>query len=165
MLLSACANGGSDYRREGLMERNGKNFPATNSGAGSEDDYACPSTSNIEPDYDRWLDGSMTFTACKHLDSAFKILIHGKTRASDTICVYPAQYIDQRNVYLKPDLSGTGPLHQCMQISAAGVFVDFDRVNYNAVFIVEKSDESQMTNCLAGGNYALCPIYSFGRFR
>ena len=43
---------------------------------------------------------------------------------------------------------------------------EFTQMNYNAVFIVEQQNVSQMQECLFTKNYFACPSkFSFGRFR
>lgn len=127
--------------------------------------YHCPNYPNIMPDYDYELDGTGRYSACYNKSEKSKILIHGKTGKNDTICIFPAQIIDSKHVYAKPDTQTGGPWHQCVPISSTGVFADFPNIEYNGLFIVESDDESQMSRCLIGGNYYNCPPYSFGRFR
>lgn len=128
-------------------------------------EYHCPANPNIIPDYDYQLDGTGRYSACYHKTEKSKILIHGKTGQNDTICIFPAQIIDSKHVYTKPDTQTGGPWHQCVSISNSGVFADFPNIEYNGLFIVESNDELQMSRCLIGGNYYSCPTYSFGRFR
>ncbi|MEK6704842.1 MAG: hypothetical protein AABZ06_03560, partial [Bdellovibrionota bacterium] len=100
----------------------------------SNDSYNCPDKSNIVPDYDSELDGSGFYTACINKDSQNSILIHGRTLNSNSICIFPAQYIDQDHVYTKPELlpngQAVGPLSQCVDTADGGIMVNFENINY-----------------------------------
>lgn len=132
---------------------------------GLNSDFSCPENPNILPDDDEKLDGTGRYSVCHNKSSQAEILIHGEGQIGESICIYPAQVIDSQHVYVKPDLQTGGPWHQCITIASTGVYANFASIEYNAVFIVESTDEKQMTRCLIGGNYYYCPKYSFGRFR
>jgi hypothetical protein len=129
-----------------------------------EGEYSCPLQANIQPDYDWELDGSGYYTACTHKSSSYSIKLHGKTSGAGTICVFPAQYIDDEHIVLKQDEIGA-PMYRCMKTNTDGLIFTFDKTNFNALFIVEGQDLQQMRMCLVGGKYSQCPHYSYGIFR
>jgi hypothetical protein len=133
----------------------------------AERNFRCPDSPNAKPDYDRDFDGSGFYRVCPSLVSPYDVLIRGKTHSSDTICVWPAEYINQGTVYLKPDRPGGTPQVSCYNIhdNPNGVLASFLATRYNSVFVVEGQYKDQMAACLPGGNYFLCPPYSFGKFR
>lgn len=128
----------------------------------SEGMYQCPYSPNVTPDYDRYLDGSGHYNVCYHRDSREKILVHGRTRESDTICIYPVEIVDEQHVYVKPDAQGL-PWNTCVQVADTGVHAEFAGASFNAVIVVERHLNQQMRECLIG--VGSCPDYSFGRFR
>ncbi|OFZ21749.1 MAG: hypothetical protein A2X94_15795 [Bdellovibrionales bacterium GWB1_55_8] len=165
VLLSACGN---------LSVPSVKKVPAGSYVTGplvsadsptTDDGFTCPSKPNVVPDYDWSFDDSGQYTVCQKRESRADIKIHGTTSDSNTICIFPVQYVDDEHIYTKPDLTTGAPLAQCIQISPAGVFANFPDINFNAVFIVEKPYLAQMKTCLAAGNYYGCPAYSYGVFR
>jgi hypothetical protein len=142
--------------------------PLGTASSGLDKNFLCPSTANVVPDYDRDFDGSGFYRVCPSTISPYDVLIHGRTHASDTICVIPAEYIDATHVYLKPLVQGGQPQVSCLnaaQSAGAGVLATFPATRYNAVFIVESQYKDAMMACLPGGNYLFCPPYSFGKFR
>lgn len=164
LLLTGC---GQVYRNslpQSLLGSYSVNNPSSSFTINSNQ-FACPSSPNVLPDYDSRLDGTGRYTVCATPSSKSRILVHGKTTSSKQICIYPAQVIDQKHVYVKPDLSTNLPWNQCSEIIDGGVTAQFDSIEFNAVFIVEEPDQAQMTSCLIGGNYYSCPTYSFGKFR
>lgn len=128
-------------------------------------EYRCPSNPNVIPDFDGKLDGTGQYSVCTHNSSKSQILIQPESYQNEKLCIFPAQVIDSKHVYVKPDTQTGGPWHQCIPHADSGIFADFPGIQYNAVFIVDGSDEYQMTKCLIGGNYYACPQYSFGQFR
>ncbi|MCM2278276.1 MAG: hypothetical protein NDJ89_09390 [Oligoflexia bacterium] len=164
MLGSSCARFGKAYVPR-ASESSYSRSPALAFESESASEYACPSVSNVNPDYDRMLDGSGYFTVCPSNQDSSKLLIHGQTAESERICIFPAQYIDSRHIYWKPELAGGLPWTECALPTEQGAFAQFPGVNYNAVFIVEERFRDQMQLCLSNGDYYGCPAYSFGRFR
>ncbi|HAR43178.1 MAG TPA: hypothetical protein DCS07_11220 [Bdellovibrionales bacterium] len=133
--------------------------------AASSDEYVCPATPNVLADYDFEFNGSGTYTVCQS-QNLENIEIHGKTAQSNTICVFPIQYVNEQNIYWKPELATGRPLSSCITVnSTAGVYATFPGITFNAVFIVENTDRWQMEQCLITGTYATCPHYSYGKFR
>ena len=133
----------------------------------SDENYNCPTSPNVVPDYDYLFDGSGQYRVCKKKDSDSDILIHGRTSLSNSICIFPAHFVDVTTVYTRPDpMAPALPWFKCFQIAEAGIFASFPNTSFNAVFIVERGAEYQMRDCLKnGGNYYTCPSYSFGKFR
>ncbi|MCM2322432.1 MAG: hypothetical protein NDJ90_04135 [Oligoflexia bacterium] len=167
VLLSSCAPIGRTY-----VPRAGESSFSRASALGvidteSSGDFSCPGSPNVVPDYDSENDGSGYFTVCASRTDNAKLFIRGQTARSNTICVFPAQVVDSRHTYWKPEL-GTGlPWNQCVSAieDVEGALLTFAGINFNAVFIVEEMDRDQMQLCLGNGNYYGCPAYSFGRFR
>jgi len=131
----------------------------------SSSNYRCPSNPNVIPDYDDRLDGTGQYSVCTHRSSESQILIQADSYQNEKLCIFPAQVIDSKHIYVKPDTQTGAPWHQCIPQANSGIFADFTGIQYNAVFIIDGSDEYQMTKCLIGGNYYACPQYSFGQFR
>jgi hypothetical protein len=162
LFLTGCGapNG---YRVTAVPQSTGYTFTGTSSDGSS--DYRCPSSPNVMPNWDRAIDGSGRYTVCPSRTDFANILIHGKTSVSNEICVFPAQYISETNIYTKPAADGTGAMNACIQATQTGVYASFKEINYNAVFIVEKRNHQQMVDCLILKNYNFCPEFSFGVFR
>jgi hypothetical protein len=165
-LASGCANvaGTDGYRASRLGSR------YTASGATTLDpslmDFVCPETDNVVPDYDRYFDGLGYYKACANKTYLSKVLIKGQP--GESVCVYPVQYVDERNIFVKPSVSigQPGPLSQCGTIPTSGLLVEFSDVSYNMVFIARKSDKASMDSCLTGTpNYYACPQFAYGKFR
>ena len=137
------------------------------SAALSDTSYDCPLYPNVTPDYDYDFDGSGHYTICKSRETQETVQIQGRTSLSDTICVFPTQYVNEDNSFWKPDPYNGGPLSTCTTVNdTEGVYLTFAGITFNAVFVVDKSYRMQMATCLAAGNYNLCPkYYSYGRFR
>ena len=130
-----------------------------------DDGYQCPQKDNVVPDYDYQFDGTGFFKVCVNPISNYLIKIHGSTPSGGAICVFPAQIVDSRHTFTKPDNIGA-PMFTCYEINKTGIVADFEKTNFNAAFIVDEKDREQMQYCLMGGNYFACPKnYSFGRFR
>jgi hypothetical protein len=127
--------------------------------------FSCPVSANVTPHYDWNLDGTDFFTVCTSKDSAYDLIIHGKTHDSSTVCVYPLQYYSSSQIVWKADAQGF-PMVKCQEISGAGngIAVTFDKTNFNALIIVEGPDSDQMRLCLTNNNVP-CPHYSYGKFR
>ena len=130
----------------------------------NEGDYVCPVQTNIFP-VDDTSYGEGEFRVCTHRASVSEILIHGQTRVSDKICVFPAERVDDSHVFFKPDAASGLPWSQCGAPTAAGFFAKFAGVKYNVVFIVEAPDKQAMERCLAMNTPYSCPVYSRGQFR
>lgn len=152
---------------ESEIEGNGRPRGLIFNGLGTQEDpnYICPKSPNLTPDYDKTLDGSGYYTVCKNKLNTSDTLLHGKTYLASAICLFPAEWISQENIYTKPDLITQAPWSQCFEIEQKGVYASFQGINYNAFYLVEKPFHEDMQNCLLGGRLALCPPYSFGRFR
>ncbi len=136
------------------------------SGAGDSDPkYACPKESNVKPDWEWSLDGSGYYTVCPSRTVYADILVHGHTSLSNRICIFPVEYVDDRNIFTKPDLATGGPMHVCVNTADRGVYATFAGVKYNGAFIVEAPFRDQMYACLVQKQAGLCPRYSFGIFR
>ncbi len=139
-------------------------------GSTTEGDYTCPNTANILPNSDSSnISNAGKYTVCSQTKDVTKIKVHGNTLASSGICVFPVQYIDSSHVYFKPDLSTGLPLSNCATISSsnssAGLEFAFSGMNFNAVFIVDDTDNYTMQACLAAASSGGCPLYSYGKFR
>lgn len=132
---------------------------------GSPQGYACPDSPNVVPDYDYERDGTGQFSVCHNRDSQADILVHGSISQGTSICIFPAQVIDDQHIYVKPDVQTGLPWSQCVEVTDQGAYARFEGISWNAAFIVESIHKSQMQSCLFGGNYYGCPRYSFGRFR
>lgn len=129
-------------------------------------DFNCPQEPNVVPNYDWDLNGTGFFRVCESKKDLMNILIHGKTSRSNVICIFPAEVVNQKSIFTKPDLITGAPLSQCVEATEEGIYAKFEGIKFNAVFIVEKPDQLQMENCLFGGVSPLCPqYYSFGKFR
>jgi hypothetical protein len=147
---------------------------------GSTDaDYECPSTPNVVPDYDWMRNGTGRFKVCSHTTDSSKLLVHGATAYSATICIFPVNYVSDSEVFLYEG-SGGGILSACAAAGEGGVTAEFPGIVFNAVFIVESPWKGQLETCLAGPqgpNYYFCPgvtgspsggnigYYSFGQIR
>jgi hypothetical protein len=127
--------------------------------------YYCGSKANVEPDWEWSLDGAGYYTICPSKTVYSNILVHGQTSLTNTICIFPAEYIDDRNIFTKPDLQTGGPMHKCVTATDRGVYTAFAGVRYNAAFIVESPHVEQMYACLVQRDSVTCPRYSFGIFR
>jgi hypothetical protein len=129
--------------------------------------YACPKDTNIRPDWDWSFDGAGHYRVCPSRTQYSDIMITGKTSISSRICVFPAEFIDEQNIFTIPNpaLNG-GPRYVCLNTtSGLGVYATFANVRYNAAFIVEGPLVDQMYDCLVQKTPGTCPRYSFGVFR
>ena len=144
---------------------------------GANEDYECPSTPNVVPDYDWMRNGTGRFKVCTHVSDTTKLLVHGATAYSSTICIYPVNYVSDSEVFLYEGAGG-GILNKCAAAGDGGISAEFPGIVFNAVFIVESPWQGQLETCLAGPqgpNYYFCPgvtgdsgdpnigYYSFGR--
>jgi hypothetical protein len=135
----------------------------------SDANFDCPTSPNVLEEYDDDLRETGTFSVCTAKTSAFRIRVHGKTKSNDSICVFPAQYIDRTRILAKPDSRGY-PMSACasadsIPAGSSGLIFEFANTNFNAVFIVEAQDRDQMQMCLFSNNPFGCPEYSYGKFR
>jgi hypothetical protein len=135
----------------------------------SDANFSCPTQPNVLEEYDDDLRDTGKFTVCSSRTSAFSIRVHGRTKSSDSICVFPAQYIDQTRIVAKVDSRGY-PIVTCASASdipagGTGLVFEFANTNFNAVFIVERPYRDQMQMCLFSNNPYACPEYSYGKFR
>jgi hypothetical protein len=148
------------------------------SGSGSTTDgnYSCPNTPNVLSNSDSSsYSNAGKYTVCTQSSNISMIKIHGTTMGSNGICVFPVQYVDSSHVYFKPDLTTGLPLSNCATISSSssssgsssgsGIELTFSGINFNAVFIVDDTNQGQMQTCLATANAGGCPLYSYGKFR
>jgi hypothetical protein len=144
-------------------------------GGVDDPEFSCPSSPNVVPDYDYDLDGSGYYNVCYHRTSQADIKFTGRTASSNVVCVFPAEYVNATNIFVKPDVdAGTNaPWYQCRELTgspdgatSSGVRMSFPGIRWNAAFIVEGTQAAlEMQRCLAQNNYYACPRYSFGIFR
>lgn len=162
--LSACGSLQNYELNQVRKTAQGSASPLTND-TGEDPEYSCPEDPNVIPDYAD-IDDTGNFTVCRHRNNAAQILVHGTTRVSSTLCIYPVEIVDESHVFTKPDLSqGGAPTFQCIGATEKGVYANFQQMSYNAVFIVEGPDRARMSACLVRGDYMTCPRFSYGRFR
>lgn len=140
------------------------------SGGGTTKDgnYTCPNTANVLSNSDSAAySNAGKYTVCSNSTDITAIKVHGTTMGSSGICVFPVQYIDSSHVYFKPDLTTGLPYSICQTVNSAssGLEFTFSGMNFNAVFIVDDTSQSQMQMCLANANAGGCPLYSYGKFR
>lgn len=135
--------------------------------------YLCPTAPNIIPSYDRRLDGSGYFRACRHRTSNADVKLHGQAYSNSGVCIFPIQYVDSRNIYAKPDLQTGLPWSQCYPLPTSeggtvvdsGIYANFPGISWNAVVVVDPYDNLAMRACLSSGQLSQCPDYSLGKFR
>jgi hypothetical protein len=130
--------------------------------------FNCPAQPNVVPDYDREFNGTSFYTLCPSRNNLSDVLIHGNSRLGGAVCVFPAQIASNGQVFAKPDVNkGDGsPWVQCVGADVDGIHLTFPGIAWNAAFIVDAADLTQMSLCIQGGIYSYCPShYSFGSFR
>ena len=170
--VAGCGNftKGPDYAPPGMIQSSTVSN-ATDSLNDADPNYSCPLEPNVTPDYDWAMDGSGYYAVCSHRTQTSSILIHGTTLYSSIICVFPVEMTDTGQAFFKPNGATGGAIHECLQVSdEEGAKVQFDNIQFNAVFIVEKPFSQQMETCLVLGNYYQCPAnadysFSFGIVR
>lgn len=164
--LVGCANTtGKFNRRAGNASLGALSSGATGESASL---FSCPSSANVLPDYDVYLDGSGVYSACAHKSDANQVKLSGKAsrNSNNRICVFPAEVVDSTHWYVKPDLSTGRPLVSCQTLSGSEAVFNFAATKYNALFVAEEHDMQQMSDCLQSGHYPSCPaMYSYGRFK
>lgn len=175
VLCALVASGCFNHRRTGNLSTSTTSALSSTvlPGDGSNALYLCPSSPNVVPSYDRYLDGRGFFRVCKHRTSAADIKIHGRAYSPSGICVFPVQYVDSRNIFAKPDVATGAPWSQCYplpvvdpnHIEDSGIYANFPGINWNAVVIVDTFDNVAMRTCLYSGQLNTCPDYSLGKFR
>jgi len=125
----------------------------------------CPNETNINPDYDLYLDGSGAYKACTISGVVESVLVAGHPHNGTKICAFPVRIIDENHIYAQQDLKTNLPLYTCLTANDEGVTFTFAKLNYEGLFIVEQANVSSMQLCLGSGSYALCPAFAFGQFR
>ncbi len=169
LVLTGCGNnliGDKTLNEEELMA----GYPTEVEVVDSYENYTCAADYNIKPANDISGQGFKDFKGCASTSSAWKALAVAKDSNLKRVCVYPAQYIDQSHLYLKPDLTQPGKyLSACVDLGSAGknaASVEFTNVNYNYFYIVDEDKKSQMEACLTNMNLGACEgIISKGKFR
>ncbi len=160
-LLSAC--GSSDPGSYNTQSYGGNAYSYHQNTTASEGAYLCPAGPNAIPVRDVNFDGTQRYTVCSNPNDPTKALIKGTSSTSAMICAYPLQYIDLNRFVYKLSPSGL-PLFQCASVASTGRFeISFPSTNYNAVVIVDYTDQLSMSRCLVSGQ--TCPHYSMGRFQ
>jgi hypothetical protein len=175
-LSTACGNyvGGNRGIR---VSTSGVNYGTTadltalsGGGTSTYGTYTCPNSPNVLPsNTDNLGSNAGKYTVCTDSQSTANIMLHGNTNGSSTICVFPLQYIDSTHTYFKPDTSTGLPLSTCSSVTSAtssnGVTMGFAGMSFNAVIIVDDTDQAAMQLCLANASPGGCPNYSYGKFR
>lgn len=132
-------------------------------------EFNCPGSTNIEPSYDASFNGSGYYEVCTSKSSIYNIyVLAANAKASTTVCFFPVEYLNDQNIFVKPDVSNSGlPWVKCNTLTSNnGAPFTFDMTTFNAAFIVEQKDVYQMQSCLIAGNYFGCPTnFSFGKFK
>lgn len=165
LTFAGCTNGPGNKQITGFADPDSGNSLVSP----LEENFDCPFEDNVTPMEDWMLDGSGHFEVCPSKKNAAEILIHGQTYASDTICVFPVEWIDSSSVFVKPDLTNGAILYKCGKATSKGTTVKFENTDYNSVFIVESPYVQQFLKCAEGKD--VCPetpytgYYSFGKFR
>jgi hypothetical protein len=145
-----------------------------------EGDMLCPSTENIKPLNFNPLFETDKYKVCVDQNDVERIQISGSTRNAPSICLFPMEYIDEQNIYVKPDLSTGWLVHACIgatrSVNEAGtqfyeftnISVKFKETKFNALIVVKEVDKDILQECLAGDdgpNFHQCPNHSYGRFK
>ncbi len=133
----------------------------------SDENFFCADEPNVLENYDDDLKETGRYTVCTARASAYQVRVHGHTYDSDSVCVFPARYVDRTHIVASLDSHGY-PLVACASIaaSASGLIYQFDNVSFNYAFIVEEAYKDQMQMCLFSQNPSMCPErYSKGKFR
>ena len=127
---------------------------------------SCRTREVIVPDYDTWVDGTGYYAACPVAADLSKVAVYGQAPDSDRYCVFPARVPESGAILPVVDANGV-PLMMCSGRAEGGQEFTFSQAaGYNALFIVPQGDSAAMRNCLALGNYYVCPkTFSYGKFR
>lgn len=132
----------------------------------SDTSGSCRTKDVIVPDNDIWVDGTGYYAVCPTSDDTTKVAVYGQAPESDRYCVFPARVPESGAIL--PVVDGAGvPLMMCSGRIQGGQEFNFSQAaGYNALFIVPYGDAAAMRNCLALGNYYVCPkSFSYGQFR
>lgn len=161
VFLSACGAIDPGYVDHNTPRGGSGNYYLNDSSSVSDGAYNCPTSPNVLPHQDVTFDGTQRYTVCKNGASATRILVKGFSSTSDTVCVYPIQYVDATRFVYKLTPSGL-PLFACGNLATNHrMEFDFANTNYNALIVVDSADQLNMSRCLTMGQ--TCPNYSMGR--
>jgi hypothetical protein len=130
--------------------------------------FNCPDQPNVVPDYDWNFNGTGSFTVCPSNSNLSDVLVSGTSVVAGPVCIFPAQITSSGTVVAEqnPNNANGTPWVQCVTPGDDGVHASFPGINWNAAFIVDAQDVTQMSLCIQGGIYSYCPKnYSFGSFR
>ncbi len=158
----------------GLLDDSG-GWRSLTTGPGSDSNYICPTTSNVNPLHDWDFDAyhSNYYTVCRAKTDGTKLKIYGITKNSAVICAIPAVISVNANpptynAWIDPTLANQDLpdsaklLDQCFVAKEDGVEISFGPIQFSHLFIVEKRFEDQMKECVYEQNYLVCPRYSGG---
>lgn len=162
--LGALSTGCGSLLNPGVVYAPEQRYRAPASYAITSGDEECDlSSSNVTPgNYDSQLSHSGEFKVCLKSDV---LEIHGKVSKEDKdskVCVFPAANdgADILPIYTP----GTQvAVYQCGTLGSAGFKLDFQKLKFNAVYIVEGQNLEAMRNCLSLMNGSFCPYFSVGK--
>ena len=130
----------------------------------------CPADPTIVPVSDNHGDGTGYYTVCPKSDGSNGFVLHGKTAASNTVCVYQAKYVDDANIFISKDSAGNRQV-SCYSAQTGGIVANFVDPSINFLIIVEKPFETQMNQCIIAATslpsdptaWWTCPAFSSGK--
>lgn len=158
-LMSGCGAVDSGAYSKTKYSIDNAMFSQTSADAG----YNCPSSPQVLPNQDINFDGSQRYVACRNTGTATQILLKGYSSSSAMVCVYPIQYINTNQFVYKASPSGL-PMFQCGDMqNTYRLEASFPATNFNAVIVVDYTDQLNMSRCLANGQ--TCPNYSIGKLQ
>jgi hypothetical protein len=166
----ACLSCGNDVRlgkgnsssSSGVFYGADANLTSNSTSVG---EFTCPNQPNVFPSNDGNVNNAGQFTVCTSSAANNKVMIEGTPISSSTLCFFPIQRVDSNHIYFIPDPSTGLPTFQCSSGTSNQWIEQFSGGTFNALFVVDSTDESSMQNCLALAETYACPTYSYGSFR
>lgn len=129
----------------------------------SHGDFSCPNQVNVIPNDNANADAA-SFEVCTNSKDIYTVELWTEDKALSRICIFPAQYYDVTNIWVKRDANGY-PIVKCGSLNQGSVQLKADAF-YNSVFVVEEKDKDFMQACLHAGDMGRCPQnWAFGRFK
>ncbi len=180
VLFTGCGNMGASPR---VPKKTVSRYASHEAGDNWEDDgssslggteYDCPSSPNVEVDYNPYYDGSGRYKLCVHESSRYKVKIQESRYIDEQVCAFPIEYlavpgnddipVGDMKFSFKIDQSG-GPMFKCVNTSDGAALLDFNLTNYNGMIVVKLTDKNQMRSCLQYGSVDCPSFVAHGKFR
>lgn len=160
LAVTGCANGNLDVDTAPSSMLSSSSGQSTSLATTAFKGFSCPSYTNIVPDGSSDLDA---FTGCADSTSTSEVLLQGHPYDTSTVCVFAAEALSG-GTYAVTSSSGA-PYVECVNMSSGSALIAFSGISFNALYVVNPTNEQAMYSCLLSNGGETCPPYAYGEFR